>query len=90
MAKHQRSLAAEAAGHACYRITADGKAAAARFDAPLRSRYLIDQLDLLSMSGGGIAEPQLRQFMPPASLDAAISILLDLGMIEAGRAPPGS
>jgi len=82
MGKSQLSLAAEATGFACYRITPEGRVAAARHDAPLRSRYLIDLLDLLSGSGGGIEENQLRQFMPPASLGESIDALLELGLIE--------
>jgi hypothetical protein len=84
MSKQQRSLAAEASGFACYRITPEGRAAAARHDAPLRSRYLIDLLDLLDGAGGGIAEAQLRQFMPPASLGESIHTLLELRLIETG------
>ena len=82
MGKHPRSLTAEAAGFACYRITPEGRAAAARLDAQLKSRHLIDLLDLLSMAGGGIAERDLRQFMPPASLGESIHTLLELRLIE--------
>jgi hypothetical protein len=82
MGKHRRSLAAEAAGFACYRITPEGRAAAARPDTPLKSRYLVDLLELLSMAGGGICEPQLRQFMPPESLGESIHTLLELRLIE--------
>ena len=82
MGQQQQQLCAERTGFACYRITADGRAAAARQDAHLRSRYLMDLLDLLSMSGGGVPESQLRQFMPPASLGSAITTLLELGLIE--------
>ena len=73
---------ADSAGFVCYRITSDGLAVAARKDALLRTRHLVDLLDLIGMSGGGLAEQQLRQFMPPASLGISIDALLELGLIE--------
>jgi hypothetical protein len=90
MGTQKYALSAEASGFACYRITAGGRAIAARHDLQLRSRYLSDLLDLIDTAGGGIAEAQLRQFMPPASLGESIGALLELGLIErsAGRAVP--
>jgi hypothetical protein len=65
-----------------YRITHQGKVAAAAGPMPLGSRYLHDLLDLLESRGGGIPDRELRQFMPPASLEASIITLLELGLIE--------
>jgi len=69
-------------GCAFYRITRAGKAAFVRGQPRLHSRYLIDLLDLLETSGRGLHERQLRQFMPPASLDESIAALLALQLIE--------
>ena len=68
-----------------YRITHQGKAAAAAGPVPLGSRYLHDLLDLLETCGGGVRDNELRQFMPPASLEASILTLLELGLIECGE-----
>lgn len=88
MGKHQRSDAAAAAA-AChfYRITPKGRAVAAR-EFTLRSRYLIDLLQVLETCGRGVPECELRQFMPPASLGASIAALLALGLIEYDDSPP--
>jgi hypothetical protein len=67
---------------AVYRITHAGKAACANGWPQLHSRHLIDLLDLLDSSGRRLQERELRQFMPPASLDEAILALLGLGLIE--------
>ena len=82
MGKKRLPVAADASGFARYRITPEGRAAAAHKGTPLRSRYLADLLDVLTMSGGGIAAKQLRQFMPPASLGESIHALLEQGLIE--------
>ena len=68
-----------------YRITHQGRAAAAAGPVPLGSRYLHDLLDLLETCGGGVPDSELRQFMPPASLEASILTLLELGLIECGE-----
>jgi len=65
-----------------YRITHAGKAAFAGGQPSLRSRYLVDLLDLLETSGRSLQERELRQFMPPASLEEAILALLALELIE--------
>jgi hypothetical protein len=67
---------------AFYRITHAGKAACASGRPDLHSRYLIDLLDLLDSSGRRLQERELRQFMPPASLEASIGALIGLGFIE--------
>lgn len=82
MGKTQHSPTAATPCFGTFRITADGKAAAARDHPQLRSRYLVDLLDLIDTCGGGIAERQLKQFMPPASLEASITTLLELGLIK--------
>jgi hypothetical protein len=82
MGKPRHPLTAESLGLGVYRITADGKAAAGRDHPQLRSRYLTDLLDLLETCGGGVAERDLRQFMPPESLGTSLVILLELGLIK--------
>ena len=82
MAKQLPSLGAESAGFACYRITADGRAAMVHEHPQVRSRYLVDILVLLNTSGSGVKECYLRQFMPPASLGESLDTLLQLGLIE--------
>lgn len=64
-----------------YRITPKGRAAA-RERGYLRSAYLADLLELMETGGRSMLECELRQFMPPASLQASIGALLQLGLIE--------
>jgi hypothetical protein len=80
-------------GNCCYRLTARGRAwvdltetEACTAGAP--SRYLHD---VLMMCGSGIWFEQLKQFMPPRSLEDALQALLALDLIEkleAQQAPP--
>lgn len=81
MGKPQPTPKAEA-GFASYRVTSEGRAAAGPGHTPLRTRHLVDLLDLINMSTTGVSEPQLRQFMPPASLGESIHTLLQMGLIE--------
>jgi hypothetical protein len=78
--KHTLSVAGAPA--TCYRITASGKAVAAWEHCDARTRHIVDLLELLQSSGHGVAETQLRQFMPPVPLNRAIASLLALGLIE--------
>jgi hypothetical protein len=64
-----------------YRITAKGRRARA-IGAEFRSRHLIDLLDLLRTNGRNMRLTELRQFMPPASLESSMAALLQLGLIE--------
>ncbi len=68
---------------AFYQATAQGKDPEVCESLRERSAYLHD---LLRMSERGIWERELQQFMPPASLKAAVESLLALGLIE--RASP--
>jgi len=90
MGTQKYALSAEASGFACYRITTGGRAIAAQHDPQLHSRYLTDLLDLIDTAGGGIAASELRQFMPPASLQASLGALLQLGLIECDGPRPAS
>lgn len=65
-----------------YRITACGKAVAEWEHCKARTRHIVDLLELLQSSGHGVAEWQLRQFMPHGPLNRAIESLLALGLIE--------
>jgi len=86
MGNTQRVPAAAADDFNFYRVTSSGKAAVGG-RAPLRSRYLVDLLEVFQTCGNGIFEHELRQFMPPASLMASIGTLLELGLIEC-HVPP--
>jgi len=48
----------------------------------LRCRYLIDLLLVFAASANAMQKRELRQFMPPASLNASIGRLIDIGAIE--------
>jgi hypothetical protein len=87
MGNSERLPAAVANGFNFYRVTSSGKAAAGG-RAPLRSRYLVDLLEVFQTCGNGIFEHELRQFMPPASLMASIGTLLELGLIECDERQP--
>jgi hypothetical protein len=69
---------------ACYRLTARGRACVDLVETEEQtigslSRYLHD---VLMMCGSGLWFEQLRQFMPPRSLDESLQSLLALGLIE--------
>ena len=68
-----------------FRATAMGRAVDNRSCAQLRCVY---RLDVLEICERGIWEHELRQFIPPASLQAALSSLLELGLIEQVESPP--
>lgn len=70
------------AGPAAYRITPAGRAACAPGHALVDSPYHLDLLDLLRSNGRGMRQRELRQFMPPASLEQSILALLERGLIE--------
>jgi len=69
-----------------YRITASGRAVAAWEQDRARTRHVLDLLRLLHTSGHGVAESQLRGFMPLEPLLRALNSLQALGLIES--APP--
>jgi hypothetical protein len=71
-------------GTRCYRLTASGRACVELVERGEQtlgslSRYLHD---VLMMCGSGIWFDQLRQFMPPRSLEESLHALLVLGLIE--------
>jgi hypothetical protein len=80
-------------GSRCYRLTARGRACVEVVERENQtlgslSRYLHD---VLMMCGSGMWFEQLRQFMPPRSLEESLRSLLLLGLIEEvapGAAPP--
>jgi hypothetical protein len=59
-----------------------GKAVAAWIRQGGRSPHAVDLLDILHSSGQGVAEWQLRQFMPLDTLLRSITSLMALGLIE--------
>jgi hypothetical protein len=81
-------------GARCYRLTASGRACVEIVESDQHtlgslSRYLHD---VLMLCGSGMWFDQLRQFMPPRSLEESLQSLLVLGLIEvvgpeAGREP---
>jgi len=81
--------AASSSDPRCYRLTAKGRACVAVVETEVQtlgslSRYLHD---VLLMCGTGIWFDQLRQFMPPRTLDESLQALLTLGLIECLPAP---
>lgn len=71
-------------GKGCFRLTAKGRACVDLVETEEHtigslSRYLHD---VLMMCGSGLWFEQLRQFMPPRSLDESLQSLLALGLIE--------
>lgn len=71
-------------GSRCYRLTDKGRACVDVVESEQQtigslSRYLHD---VLMMCGSGIWFEQLRQFMPPRSLEESLQSLLMLGLIE--------
>jgi hypothetical protein len=69
-------------GSTRYRITPSGKAVAAWEQDRARTGHVLDLLRLLHTSGHGVAEAQLRQFMPLETLLRSITKLQALGLIE--------
>ena len=68
----------------CYRLTPQGRACVDLVETPEQtigslSRYLHD---VLMLCGSGTWFEQLRQFMPPRSLEESLEALLALGLIE--------
>lgn len=82
MATVQHNAGDRAGGPNRYRITASGKAVAAWEQHDSRTRHLLDLLHLLHSCAQGMAEAQMRQFMPAESLMRAIASLVALGLIE--------
>ena len=71
-------------GSSCYRLTPQGQACIDLVETQEQtigslSRYLHD---ILMMCGSGVWFEQLRQFMPPRSLEESLQSLLMLGLIE--------
>jgi hypothetical protein len=74
----------------CYRLTAIGRACIDVVEQEHQtvgafSRHLHD---VLVLCGSGIWFEQLRQFIPPRSLDAALRSLLKLGLVEVVHPAP--
>jgi hypothetical protein len=68
----------------CFRLTAKGRACVELVETQEQtigslSRYLHD---VLMMCGSGVWFEQLRQFMPPRSLEESLRALMALGLIE--------
>ena len=68
----------------CFRLTPQGRACVELVETGEQtvgslSRYLHD---VLMMCGTGLWFEQLRQFMPPRSLEESLNALLTLGLIE--------
>ena len=68
----------------CFRLTAKGRACVDLVEHQEQtigslSRYLHD---VLMMCGSGVWFEQLRQFMPPRSLEESLRALMALGLIE--------
>ena len=84
MGTQQHTLPSADKGPKFYRSTAIGGALRTRSWAQLRCAY---RLDVLAICERGIWEHELRQFMPPASLQAALNSLLELGLIEQVDSP---
>lgn len=84
MAVPNLSAAALELGSSCYRLTDKGRACVDLVETQEQtlgslSRYLHD---VLMMCGTGMWFEQLRQFMPPRSLEQSLQSLLALGLIE--------
>ncbi|ROZ72738.1 hypothetical protein [Ramlibacter sp. WS9] len=78
------SAASPALASGCYRLTVQGRACVDLVETPEQtigslSRYLHD---VLMLCGTGTWFEQLRQFMPPRSLEESLQSLLALGLIE--------
>ena len=74
----------------CFRLTPQGRACVEMVETGHQtigslSRYLHD---VLMMCGSGMWFEQLRQFMPPRSLEQSLQSLLALGLIEQIAPPP--
>ena len=80
MGKYQQQyMQALCAQSRFYRRTAKGRAPGMSEYVGGLSPYLHD---VFTMCAEGISELELRQFMPPASLQASLASLQDLGLIE--------
>jgi len=71
-------------GSSCYRLTPKGRACVDLVETSEEtigslSRYLHD---VLMLCGSGVWFEQLRQFMPPRSLEQSLQSLIALGLIE--------
>lgn len=85
MDRHPPSAEHLQLGTRCYRLTARGRACVEVVESGQQtigslSRHLHD---VLMMCGSGIWFEQLRQFMPPRSLEESLQSLMALGLIEA-------
>lgn len=89
MASTHLSAATLDLGSSCYRLTDRGRACV---DLVETQEQTIGSLtrhlhDVLMMCGSGMWFDQLRQFMPPRSLEQSLRSLLALGLIEQVEAP---
>lgn len=79
-------------GSRCYRLTERGRACVDVVESADQtigslSRHLHD---VLMMCGSGIWFEQLRQFMPPRSLEESLQSLVTLGLVEQVDAEPSA
>jgi hypothetical protein len=74
----------------CYRLTGKGRACVQVVQGKSQTLASLSRHmhDVLAMCGSGIWFNQLRQFMPPRSLDECLSALLALDLIEQVEAQP--
>ena len=86
MGKYQQQyMQALCAQSRFYRHTAKGREPGMPQYVGSLSSYLCD---VFTLCGEGISELELRQFMPPASLQASVASLLELGLIECANFTP--
>ena len=84
MSRPAMSAVPPAPGPGCFRLTPKGRACVDLVETREQtlgslSRYLHD---VLMMCGSGMWFEQLRQFMPPRSLEESLQALVSLGLIE--------
>ena len=84
MSRHALPADTLSLGSRCYRLTLTGRACVDLVETEHEtlgslSRYLHD---VLMLCGSGVWFEQLRQFLPPRSLEESLRALLNLGLIE--------
>jgi hypothetical protein len=91
MTSVNKTAAATSLAARCYRLTDKGRACVAVVEAETQTLGSLSRHmhDVLAMCGTGVWFDQLRQFMPPRSLDESLRMLLSLQLIEpVDDAPP--
>jgi hypothetical protein len=73
----------------CYRLTGKGRACVEFVESQAQTLGSLSRHmhDVLVMCGSGMWFDQLRQFMPPRSLDDSLRALLALDLIEPAASP---